>query len=67
MDTDLTAAFPFVVMRLQGELHLLESTLAEAQVALPALEAQVTATREEIDFLRDRIMELHAAIASLGD
>lgn len=67
METDLTLAYPFVVMRLRGELHHLEETLREAEESLPALVASVAASRAQMEFAKERIVELHAAIATLED
>lgn len=67
METDLTLAYPFVVMRLRGELHHLEETLREAEEALPGHISAVSMARAQIDFAKERIVELHAAIATLED
>jgi len=67
METPLDMAYPYVVMRLQGEMHHLEENLREATERLPSLKSQVVMTEEEIAFCKERIMELHAAIAALSD
>lgn len=67
MENVLFMPYPFVVMRLRGELHLLEENLTTAIANLPGYKAQVVRTEEEISFLRERIIELHAAINALED
>lgn len=67
METELDMAYPYVVMRLRGELHLLETNLQASQADLPGFKTQVRDAEEQIKFLQERIIELHQALASLEE